>query len=59
MSYRQMIEQGIIEKVPDFDPPIDNDNIRVNRRKESEDWLSKLPPAPEAERNLDYGRPIH
>lgn len=58
MSYRQMIEQGIIDHVPDFDPPIDNDASRTERRKQREEWLKSLPPAPEAERKLDYGRPL-
>ena len=58
MSYRQMIEQGIISEVPPFDPPIDNDDKRQERRNIREKWLSSLPPAPEAERKLDYGRPL-
>ncbi len=58
MSYRQMIEQGIISEVPPFDPPIDNDDKRQIRRTVREQWLSNLPEAPEAERKLDYGRPL-
>lgn len=58
MSYRQMIEQGIIDKVPPFDPPIDNDEAREIRRKRREEHISNQPPAPEAERKLDYGRPL-
>ncbi|MCQ2483204.1 MAG: alpha/beta hydrolase [Clostridia bacterium] len=58
MSYRQMIEQGIIKEVPPFDPPIDNDDKRQKRRAARENWLKNLPEAPEAERKLDYGRPL-
>lgn len=58
MSYRQMIEQGIIECVPPFDPPIENDPKRQSRRDAREKWLASLPEAPEAERKLDYGRPL-
>lgn len=58
MSYRQMIEQGIIDKVPPFDPEIDNDALRSARRTYREEWISGLPAAFESERKLDYGRPM-
>ena len=58
MSYRQMIEQGIISEVPPFDPPIDNDEKRGRRRMARETWLAAQDEAPEAERKLDYGRPL-
>lgn len=58
MSYRQMIEQGIIEKVPPFNPPIDNDEARELRRRRREEHISKAPAAAPEERRIDYGRPL-
>lgn len=58
MSYRQMIEQGIIDKVPPFNPPIDNDEQRQIRRKAREEWISNSPKGFEEERAIDYKRPM-
>lgn len=58
MSYRQMLEQGIIKEVPPFDPEIDDDAARTLRRKRRADHIAALPPAPVQERNVDYGRPL-
>ncbi|MBO4399209.1 MAG: alpha/beta hydrolase [Lachnospiraceae bacterium] len=58
MSYRQMLLQGIISSPPPFDPPIDSDEARKKRRKEREEWLSKLPEADPREKKVDYGRPL-
>ncbi len=58
MSFRQMLEQGIIKEVPPFDPEIDNDADRTARRDYREKWISGLPMSFEAERKLDYGRPM-
>ena len=58
MSYRQMIEQGIIKCVPPFDPPIDGDSDREKRRAYREKWISNGPEGFEEERKLDYGRPL-
>ncbi len=58
MSYRQMLMQGIIDAPPPFDPPIVNDEGRSARRKEREEWLSRLPEADEREKKIDYGRPL-
>ena len=58
MSFRQMMMQGIIKEMPPFDPLIDNDKEREVRRKEREEWLSKLPEADIREKNVDYGRPL-
>ena len=58
MSYRQMLMQGLIDSPPPFDPPIDGDGSRIARRREREEWLSKLPEADEREKAVDYGRPL-
>lgn len=58
MSYRQMIEQGIIKEVPPFNPPIDNDAARQKRRDIRTEHISNLPPAPALEKAVDYGRPL-
>lgn len=58
MSYRQMLEQGIIKCPPPFDPEIDNDNARQKRRDNRNDWLAHLPEAPALEKAVDYGRPL-
>lgn len=58
MSFRQMLEQGIIKEVPPFDPEIDNDADRSARRDYRAKWISGLPASFEAERKLDYGRPM-
>lgn len=58
MSYRQMIEQGIIDKVPPFNPPVEDDEGREKRRKEREEWISCSPTGFPEERKLDYGRPM-
>ena len=58
MSYRQMMMQGIISAPPPFDPPVDDDPMRETRRREREDWLSRLPEADLREKKIDYGRPL-
>ncbi|MBO2517566.1 MAG: hypothetical protein CW338_09915 [Clostridiales bacterium] len=58
MSYRQMLEQGIIKTIPPFDPPIDNDAARQERRDYRSRWISGGPQAFEEEKKLDYGRPL-
>ena len=58
MSYRQMLEQGIIKCPPPFDPEIDNDSDRVARREERNKWLGQLPKADPREQTIDYGRPL-
>ena len=58
MSYRQMLEQGLIAAPPPFDPPVDRDDARLLRRQRREEWLRSLPPPAEEERKLDYGRPL-
>lgn len=58
MSYRQMLEQGIIQSPPPFDPPVDGDPARQARREYREKWISGGPRAFEEERKLDYGRPM-
>ena len=58
MSYRQMVEQGILKEVPPFDPPIANDEDRQARRDIREDWISNFSEAFEDEKKLDYGRPL-
>lgn len=58
MSYRQMIEQGIIESVPPFNPPIDNDDNRQLRRTIREQKIANPPKKDAREQNLDYGRPM-
>ncbi len=58
MSFRQMLEQGIIQEFPPFNPPIDNDEGRVLRRKTREEHIKNLPPAPKEERAINYGRPL-
>ena len=58
MSYRQMMLQGLIEAPPPFDPPIDNDEERVKRRKVREEHISRLPEADPREKSVDYGRPL-
>ncbi len=58
MSYRQMMMQGIIDAPPPFDPPINNDEDRLVRRQEREEWLKRLPEADPREKAVDYGRPL-
>lgn len=58
MSYRQMLEQGIISSPPPFDPPIDNDPARQKRRDIRAAHIAKKPPADPRERAIDYGRPL-
>ena len=58
MSYRQMLERGIISSPPPFDPPIDNDPAREARRAYRDEWLKDGPRATESERKIDYGRPL-
>ena len=58
MSYRQMLAQGIIKEIPQFNPPIDNDPARQIRRDRRAEHIKNLPPAPELERKVDYGRPL-
>lgn len=58
MSYRQLLEKGIIKEFPPFNPPIDNDNAREIRRKAREDHINNQPPAPAEEQAINYGRPL-
>lgn len=58
MSYRQMLEQGIIKEVPPFNPPIDNDPLRERRRSVRAEHISHNPPADPREQAIDYGRPL-
>ena len=58
MSYRQMLMQGIIDAPPPFDPPIDNDKARSERRLEREEKIRNAPEADEREKKIDYGRPL-
>ena len=58
MSYRQMMEKGIIKEIPPFDPAIDHDAARQERRDYRSKWISDGPQPFEAERKLDYGRPL-
>ncbi|MCQ2497066.1 MAG: alpha/beta hydrolase [Lachnospiraceae bacterium] len=58
MSYRQMLEQGIIKCPPPFDPEIDNDSARELRRRIRSEHISKQPEAPALEKKVDYGRPL-
>lgn len=58
MSYRQMLAQGLIKCIPPFNPEIDNDEARQKRRDYRNLWMAGLPTAFEAERKLDYGRPM-
>ena len=58
MSYRQMLMQGLIKAPPPFDPPIDSDPAREQRRAKREEWLRSLPEADPREKKIDYGRPL-
>ena len=58
MSYRQMLEQGIIKCPPPFDPEIDDDPARSLRRSRRAEHISKNPPADPREQAIDYGRPL-
>lgn len=58
MSFKQMLEQGIIKEFPPFNPPIDNDEKRSRRRQVREEHIKNLPPAPKEERAINYGRPL-
>ncbi|MBP5331238.1 MAG: alpha/beta hydrolase [Lachnospiraceae bacterium] len=58
MSYRQMLEQGIIKTPPPFDPEIDDDPARQKRRDIRSEHISKLPPADPRQQRIDYGRPL-
>ncbi len=58
MSYRQMLMQGIIDAPPPFDPPIDNNKARSERRLEREEKIRNAPEADEREKKIDYGRPL-
>lgn len=59
MSYRQMLEQGIISSPPPFDPPIDGDPERQKRRDVRTAHISsRQTPADPRERAIDYGRPL-
>ena len=58
MSYRQMLEQGIIKCTPPFDPEIDDDPARALRRKRREEHISKPSPKDKREMAIDYGRPL-
>lgn len=58
MSYRQMMEQGLIKSPPPFDPPIDADPVRQARRDDRSRRIAGNPRAFEEERRIDYGRPL-
>lgn len=58
MSYRQMLEQGIIKEVPPFDPLIDSDGNRELRREYRNKWISESPRGYAKEQKLDYKRPL-
>ncbi|MBR4779764.1 MAG: alpha/beta hydrolase, partial [Lachnospiraceae bacterium] len=59
MSYRQMLEQGIIKTPPPFDPEIDNDPARALRRQRRADHIrNNNKPADPREQAIDYGRPL-
>jgi len=58
MSYRQMLEQGIIQSPPPFDPEIDHDPARVLRRNRRSAHISRQPAADPREQAIDYGRPL-
>jgi len=58
MSYRQMLEQGIIKCPPPFDPEIDNDPARALRRQRRAEHISHNAPADKREQAIDYGRPL-
>lgn len=58
MSFKQMLDQGIIKEFPPFNPPIDNDDARVLRSKRREEHIKNLPPEPEEQRAINYGRPL-
>lgn len=58
MSFKQMLEKGIIKEFPPFNPPIDNDELRQIRRDAREAHIKAQPPTPEEERNINYGRPL-
>lgn len=58
MSYRQMLEQGIIKCPPPFDPEIENDPARVLRRTRRAEHISNQPPLDPRERSINYGRPL-
>lgn len=58
MSFKQMLEKGIIKEFPPFNPPIDNDELRQIRRDARQAHIKAQPPAPEEERNINYGRPL-
>ena len=59
MSYRQMLEQGIIKFPPPFDPEIDNDPARALRRQRRADHIRNNNKKPDPkEQAIDYGRPL-
>ena len=58
MSYRQMLMQGIISEPPPFDPPIDGDPARSERRKTREEIISRPREIDPREKRIDYGRPL-
>lgn len=58
MSYRQMLEQGIIKEIPRFDPEPDDDEKRVARRKRIGEWSRNRPKQTPEEQAIDYGRPL-
>ena len=58
MSYRQMLEQGIIKCPPPFDPEIDNDPARTLRRERRAEHISHNAPPDPKEKAIDYGRPL-
>lgn len=58
MSFKQMLEQGIIKEFPPFNPPIDNDESRVKRRQRREEHIKAQPEASAEEKAINYGRPL-
>lgn len=58
MSFRQMMEQGIIKELPPFNPPIRSDAEREIRRNRRLTHIMNQPAKPESEKHIDYGRPL-
>lgn len=58
MSFKQMLEKGIIKEFPPFNPPIDDDEARQRRRNLREQHIQSQPPRPIEEKDVNYGRPL-